>query len=72
MAWNYTGNPASSNMDAVRFLIHDTDPGDQKLQDEEINWLLTEEGQNVYRAAAMACMRLAAIYANMASGTSTS
>jgi uncharacterized protein (DUF924 family) len=62
MTWEYSGNPANSQRDAVRFLIGDTEQSDQQLSDEEIAWLL---GQfpNQYRAAAQACKALAAKYA---------
>ena len=54
MAFTYSGDPADSQLDTVRFLISDIDPDDPLLQDEEISWLLTEN-PNVYRAAAEAC-----------------
>lgn len=43
MSWNYSGNPATSRKDEVRFLIGDTnnDPDEQMLQDEEIDYLLS-------------------------------
>ena len=40
MAWTYSGNPATSPKDTVRFLIGDTDKCDQLLQDDEIVWVL--------------------------------
>jgi len=39
MTWSYSGNPASSANDAIRFLIGDTDTNDQLLSNEEIAWL---------------------------------
>lgn len=54
MTWTYDGTPGSSDRDAVRFLIGDTDTNDQLVTDEEIAWLLTSEA-NVYLAAAAAC-----------------
>ncbi len=51
MTWLYSGNPATSNKDAVRFLIGDTNTTDQKLQDEEINYLLTVYGTPAMAAA---------------------
>ncbi len=47
----------------VRFLIQDTASATAQLQDEEIDWLLTEAGGNVYRAAAAAAQTLASRYA---------
>lgn len=51
MTWSYSGDPASSTLDQVRFLVRDTASTHQLVQDEEINWLLTQEA-NVYMAAA--------------------
>ena len=43
MAWSYSGNPALSRKDEVRFLIGDTnsDSDEQMLTDEEIEYSLT-------------------------------
>lgn len=57
MPWTYSGNPGSCDKDQVRFLISDTNIGRQLVQDEEIEWLLTQE-MNVYMAAAAACRSL--------------
>lgn len=57
MPWTYTGNPGSSEKDMVRFLIADTNTSRQLVQDEEIEWLLTQE-MNVYMAAAACCRSL--------------
>lgn len=38
MVWSYSGNPADSAVDAVRFLTGDTDTNDQLLDNEEIAW----------------------------------
>ena len=38
MAWTYSGDPADSALDAIRFLIGDTDTNDQLLDNEEILW----------------------------------
>lgn len=61
MAWSYTGDPADSDKDRVRFLIGDTDTSDQQLQDAEILDLLTE-APNPLRAAANAAEAIAAKY----------
>ena len=63
MTWTYTGDPANSNLDAVRFLVGDTDTADEQLQDEEINWLLSENATNIYSAAIQAAETIAAKYA---------
>lgn len=41
MTWTYSGNPTSSDRDAVRFLVADTDSTDPLITDEEIAYLLT-------------------------------
>lgn len=60
MAWSYSGNPASSALDKVRFLIGDTDTNNQLLSNEEITWLLSEWNNNAYVAAANAAYSLSA------------
>lgn len=59
MAWNYSGNPASSSKDIVRFLVQDVDAARPLAQDEEIAWALTEEPSSVYLAAALVAEALA-------------
>jgi len=44
MTWSYSGNPSTSDKDTVRFNVTDTDTNDQLVQDEEINYALTEYG----------------------------
>jgi hypothetical protein len=39
MTWSYSGDPDSSALDAVRFLVGDTDTNDQLLANEEISWV---------------------------------
>ena len=39
MAWSYSGDPDSSALDGIRFLIGDTDTNDQLLANEEITWM---------------------------------
>jgi hypothetical protein len=58
MTWSYSGNPASSELDEVRFLVGDTDTTDQLVQNEEISWALTEEA-NPRMAAARVALALA-------------
>jgi hypothetical protein len=40
MAFTYSGDPSSSDLDQVRFLVQDTDPGTPLLSDEEITFLI--------------------------------
>ena len=62
MSWTYSGDPANSNTDAVRFLVGDTDCDDKQLLDEEINHLLTQH-VDVGMSASKACERIAAKFA---------
>jgi hypothetical protein len=41
MGWSYSGNPADSAKDEVRFLVGDTDRDDQLLSDEEIAFMIS-------------------------------
>lgn len=66
MTWSYSGNPAASANDKVRFLCGDTDTNNQQITNEEIAFLLTEWGGNAYTAAAEACMAIAGKYASKA------
>ena len=63
MAWTYSGDPAGSTSDAVRFLIGDTDTTNQLLLDAEITYLLAQWDNSPYVAAAHGCDSLAAKFA---------
>lgn len=59
MAWSYDETDldtttAAGRLNVVRLLVGDTDTTDQQLQDEEITFALSENGDNVYFAAAWA------------------
>lgn len=62
MTASYSGDPSVSSRDAVRFLIRDTNTADAWVQDEEIDWLLTENGNNVYTSAIRAAEAIAGSY----------
>ena len=64
---SYSGDPADSECDAVRFLLGDTDTSDEILADEEIVFLLDNEGSPL-KAAIVAADTIA----NLFSGDSTS
>lgn len=66
MTWSYSGDPSSSSVDSVRFLIGDTDSTDEQLQNEEISWLLSENSNSVYDASIEAARALSAKYARLA------
>ena len=57
--WTYSGNPAASSLDQVRFLIGDTDTSDQLISDEEILWSITNNG-SAYAAAIQCCSAIIA------------
>lgn len=68
VTWSYSGNPASSPKDEVRFLIGDTNTNDQQLQDAEINYaisLVTPPASPNYIPAIYCAEALAAKYARM-------
>lgn len=62
MTWTYSAAALStSDLYKVRLIIGDTDTNRQQLQDEEINFVLTEQTVVTYAAAAC-CDLLAAKY----------
>jgi len=63
MAFTWSGDPANSNLEAIRFLIDDTASSNAKFQDAEINYAYSEEG-SVYGAVAMLCEQLSSKYAS--------
>jgi hypothetical protein len=66
MTWSYSGNPASSTRDAVRFLIGDTDTNDQLLSNEEIDYTISSSG-SLYQAAHDCAYAIASSFARLAS-----
>jgi len=44
MAWTYSGDPASNEKDAVRFMLGDTESTEPLLTNEEINYLIEVHG----------------------------
>lgn len=61
MSWSYSKNPEASSKDAVRFEIQDTNEQAPLLQDEEIEYTITQEAgeepdqQGLLSAAARCC-----------------
>lgn len=64
MTWTYTGDPASSSGDAVRFWVGDVTDTTPQLSDEEIAYLLSLTGGNVLQAAIAGCVQLANRYSS--------
>lgn len=51
MSGTYSGDPSTGLLDAVRFLARDSGPTTFYVTDEEIEWLLTQENNNIYMTA---------------------
>lgn len=70
MTWTYDNNPgtadAAQRRDAVRLLVGDNDQTDQQTSDEEIAFNLSEQGDNVYEAAALTAWQLSGKYSRQA------
>lgn len=69
MTWTYTG-PADSAKDEVRFLLGDTVEADPLLSDEEIAYLLSGSGDDVYGAAIAGARQVATQFARLATSKS--
>lgn len=61
MTWSYSGDPANSDKDAVRFLVGDTDTSEQLVEDEEISWALSQS-TTVPGGAAITARGIAALF----------
>jgi hypothetical protein len=64
--WSYTGQPGSRQIDAIRFIVGDTDPTDQLVTDEEIQYMLNRHG-SVNRTSAEVARAIAAKFARLMS-----
>ena len=67
MAWSYDPtdldtNTASGRLNTVRLLIGDTETLDQQVQNEEITFGLSENGDNIYYAGAWIARAIASKY----------
>lgn len=68
MAWTYDEtdldkSTSSGRLNVVRLLVGDTDTLDQLLQNEEINFALSESNNNIYFAGSWAANTISAKYA---------
>ena len=68
MTWTYSGDPANSDKDTVRFLVGDNHEDNPLVTDEEIQWALSRNA-NVYTAAANVAQALSAYFSTLASST---
>lgn len=66
MSWSYDPT-LLTDKDKVRLLVKDTVETAQLVEDEAILFLLEEEGQSLYRAAAAACRTISLHFARQAS-----
>ena len=46
MSFSYSGDPSTSKVDECRFLLGDTDENNPIMQDEEINYIIEQSGDN--------------------------
>lgn len=65
MSFSYSGNPSESELDAVRFLVQDTDADEHFLEDEELTYLISHwvPSHSVYWAASKAADIISAKFA---------
>lgn len=68
--FNYSGNPADSDLDRLRFRLQDTDSDDVLLEDEELNFLLDNEG-SVSGALVKAARTIASQFSRQADDVSS-
>lgn len=74
MSWSYSATDlntttASGRLNSVRLLIGDTDTTDQLVQNEEINFGLSQANDNIYYAAAWVCRAIAAKFSRLVDTT---
>lgn len=72
MTFTYSGDPSTSTRNYVRFLIHDTDSTDALFSDEELNYVITEWGNDAYKAARECAEILIARFSRLADSSSKS
>lgn len=65
MSWTYSGDPSTSSLDSLRFMLGDTDSANPILQDEEINWVISQN-TSIDDAAYSVCMGIIAKYSRLA------
>ncbi len=70
MTWTYDPtdlgtSTASERLNSVRLLVGDTDSTDQQVQDEEINFSLTQTNDDVYYAASWVAGVIASKYSRL-------
>lgn len=63
MSWSYSGDPKSSDLDRIRFIIGDTDSTEPIMQDQELAYLISEYGSNDNMLMYQSFMRAATLFA---------
>jgi hypothetical protein len=63
MAFTWTGDPAASTIEQIRWEIDDIDSDNPKFADSEIQYAYDQE-HSIYKAAARLCEQLATKYAD--------
>lgn len=46
LSFSYSGNPENSRLDAIRFMIGDTNEDGALMQDEEVNYIINQNADN--------------------------
>lgn len=64
MSWSYSGDPASSPLDQVRFWLQDIDVSNQLMQNEELTWLFDTHGKDMHGGEIWAAAIAAEVLAN--------
>jgi hypothetical protein len=72
MTFTYSGDPSTSTRNKVRFLINDTDVTDVLFSDEELDYLITEWGTDVYEISRACCETLISRFSRLADSTNKS
>lgn len=68
MAFTWTGDPAASTIEKIRWEINDIDSTSAKFQDAEIQYAYNQE-HSIFNAAARLCEQLQARYSDASSRT---
>jgi len=68
LVFTWTGDPAASNIEKVRWEVYDIDSSNAKFQDAEIQYAIDQE-HTIFSAAARLCEQLQVRYTDAASRT---
>jgi hypothetical protein len=65
VSFSYSGNPANSPIDELRFLLGDTDLDAFILSDEELSWIIAQNGGTASGAYVASLKRIVLMYARL-------